>query len=162
LPAPTTAPAAAPTTEPTRLFPQTGHTLRGAFLAFWERHDGERTLGPPHSDAVWLDRRAVQFFDRARLEEGGPGTAATEVVRATLPAPWRTTLPGDLLALAASPWRATVRATRRAEPLLPITVTLSIPGYSGPAELRIYDGRMQPAGAWPADVRDGAATLAIE
>ena len=29
---------------------------------------------------------------------------------------------------------------------MPITVTLSVPGYSGLAELRIYDGESQPAG----------------
>ncbi|MFL5802747.1 MAG: hypothetical protein ACJ8CR_13520, partial [Roseiflexaceae bacterium] len=46
---PTIAPTAAPTAVPARQFPQTGHMLRGAFLAFWERHDGARRLGPPRS-----------------------------------------------------------------------------------------------------------------
>ncbi|MFL5800372.1 MAG: hypothetical protein ACJ8CR_01230, partial [Roseiflexaceae bacterium] len=95
-------------------------------------------------------------------EAGGPRRPATEVVSATLPVRWQAGLPAVLLALAAAPWRAAISAPPRAEPLLPITVTLSIPGYSGPAELRIYDGRMRPAGAWPAELRDGAATLAVE
>jgi hypothetical protein len=162
LPAPTIVPTVAPSAVPLRHFPQPGHALRGAFLAFWERHDGEHTLGSPRSDAVWLDGHTTQFFDRARLEASGLGRPATEVVSATLPARWRTALPDDLFDLAAAPWHATVSAPPRAEPLLPITVTLSIPGYSGPAELRIYDGRMQLAGAWPAELRDGIATLAVE
>jgi hypothetical protein len=142
-----------------RQFPQTGHALRGPFLAFWERHDGARGLGPPRSDEVWLDGRAIQFFERARLVATGP---LTEVVSATLPIRWRAALPADLLAIAAAPQHASISAPLWAEPLLPITVTLAVPGYSGPAELRIYDGRMQPAGVWPADVRDGIATLAVE
>ena len=46
--------------------------------------------------------------------------------------------------------------------LTPITVTLSVPGYSGPAELRIYDGAARPAGVWPAQVQGGAASVLIE
>lgn len=64
-----------------RWFPETGHTLRGAFQAFWERHGGLATFGYPISrefverDPLTGDR-LVQYFERHRLElhpEAAPG-----------------------------------------------------------------------------------------
>ncbi len=98
-----------------------------------------------------------------------PATPALPTIAPTptaLPTPaplaWPAGLPDDLRALPVAPQRAAASATPATGPLLPITVTLAIPGYSGPAELRLYDSRMQPAGTWPAQVRDGAATVVAE
>src|SRR5262245_37677201 len=147
----------APTPDPIHQFPGTRHTLQGAFRRFWEQHDGARALGPPVSAPIQLDGRTVQFFGRARLE-----LAASGVVSATLAQGWEAALPADLLALEAAPQQATIVAPPAAQPLLPVTVTLSIPGYSGPLELRVYDGRAQVAGVWTAQVANGAATIMVE
>jgi predicted deacylase len=62
------APAAA---EPgTRYFPETGHTLREAFLTYWEQSDGMQLFGYPLSEefeSFTADsrRRIVQYFERA-------------------------------------------------------------------------------------------------
>jgi hypothetical protein len=53
-----------------RFFPETGHSLREAFLAYWEQSDGMRLFGYPLSEefeAVAADgqRRTVQYFERA-------------------------------------------------------------------------------------------------
>jgi hypothetical protein len=159
-----TPPAATATAVPEAVqsFPQTGHVLRGAFLAFWQQNDGARTLGPPRSDQIWLDGRAAQFFAKTRLEAGRPGQPAKDVTRATLPEGWEATLPADLFKLAAAPQQALLSAPRRATPLTPSNVRLAVPGYSGPAELRVYDSRMRAAGVWDVQVRDGIGKLAIE
>jgi hypothetical protein len=55
-------------------FPQTGHTLGGAFRAFWEAHGGVAQLGYPISDEFReiseLDGKTytVQYTERAELE----------------------------------------------------------------------------------------------
>jgi predicted deacylase len=63
-----------------RLFPETGHTLRGAFAAYWERRDGMLLFGMPLSEgfeatAADGQRRIMQLFERAALayypEDGG-------------------------------------------------------------------------------------------
>lgn len=57
-----------------RTFPETGHTLRGAFRVFWERHGGVTTFGYPISEEMTgANGRLVQWFERARFElaEGG-------------------------------------------------------------------------------------------
>jgi hypothetical protein len=53
-----------------RFFPETGHTLREAFLTYWEQADGMKLFGYPLSeefDAFTADgqRRTVQYFERA-------------------------------------------------------------------------------------------------
>ena len=153
----TSAPAAAE-----RTFPDTGHTLRGAFLEFWQQHNGERDVGPPRSDQIWLDGRAVQFFDSLQLEAGRPGQPSDTLRRVALPDGWEATLPAELLTLPAAPQRASLTAPQRAEPLRPIDVALSIPGYNGPAELRLYDGNVRAAGVWPAQVVDGTGKVVVE
>lgn len=63
-----------------RRFPETGHTLRGAFLDFWERGGGLEVFGLPLSEefsAIAADGqpRVVQYLERAVLafypEDGG-------------------------------------------------------------------------------------------
>jgi hypothetical protein len=60
-----------------RYFPQTGHTLRGAFRAHWETH-GERFYGPPISeefDEIHNGQRIrVQYFTNWRFEQRGDGS----------------------------------------------------------------------------------------
>ncbi|NTV62906.1 MAG: hypothetical protein HGA65_05130 [Oscillochloris sp.] len=56
-----------------RFFVETGHSLGGAFLTFWEQHGGMAMFGMPISeefDEVLPDGKAyrVQYFERARLE----------------------------------------------------------------------------------------------
>jgi hypothetical protein len=59
---------------PSRTFPETGHTLTGAFLAYWESHGGLDRQGYPLSDEIQavspLDGRpyTVQYFERAVFE----------------------------------------------------------------------------------------------
>jgi predicted deacylase len=55
-----------------RFFPETSHTLREAFAAYWEQHDGMLLFGLPLSeefDAPAADgvRRTMQLFERAML-----------------------------------------------------------------------------------------------
>jgi predicted deacylase len=57
---------------PGRLFPETGHTVREAFLDYWERGDGGLVLGLPISEeftgfAADNQRRAMQYFERGVL-----------------------------------------------------------------------------------------------
>jgi hypothetical protein len=63
-----------------RLFPETGHTLKEAFLDFWERGGGVDVFGLPLSEefeaaAADGQRRVVQYLERAVLayypEDGG-------------------------------------------------------------------------------------------
>jgi hypothetical protein len=81
---------------------------------------------------------------------------------AALPAGWQADVPADLLGYTAAPERATLAAPALAEPLVPISVTLTVPGYSGPAELRLYDGKARPAGTWPVLFLNGAAATTVE
>jgi hypothetical protein len=53
-----------------RFFPETGHTLREAFLAYWERSDGMNMFGYPLSEEFEATtaggaRQTVQYFERA-------------------------------------------------------------------------------------------------
>jgi len=56
----------------TRFFAESGHTLREAFAAYWDQHDGALLLGTPLSeefDAPAADGqlRTMQYFERAVL-----------------------------------------------------------------------------------------------
>jgi hypothetical protein len=151
-----------PAPSSARFFSETRHTLRGNFRTFWEQHDGAATLGPPRSDLVWLDGRMVQFFAHTRLEGARPGQAPSNIISTTLAAGWEASLPPDLLALPSAPQRASISAPREVEPLAPVGVRITVPGYSGAAELRLYDGRKRPAGLWPVQVRGGTAELKVQ
>lgn len=72
--------------KPNRVyFPQSGHSLKEAFLLFWQREGGVALLGYPISEELPEISRAdgkvytVQYFERARLEwhptEAGTPTA---------------------------------------------------------------------------------------
>jgi hypothetical protein len=53
---------------PARSFPETGYTLRGAFLEAWEIYGGMAELGPPISDEMLRGATRVQYTRYARLE----------------------------------------------------------------------------------------------
>jgi hypothetical protein len=49
-------------------FPQTGHSVSGRFLSFWEQNGGLPVFGYPLTDERNEDGRTVQYFERARFE----------------------------------------------------------------------------------------------
>lgn len=49
-------------------FPETGHTLQGEFLQYWERRGGVKIFGFPISEEFYENGRLVQYFERSRLE----------------------------------------------------------------------------------------------
>jgi len=51
-----------------RYFPETGHTLRGAFRDFWEQRGGLDIFGYPISEEHQEGGLTVQYFQRARME----------------------------------------------------------------------------------------------
>jgi hypothetical protein len=66
-----------------RTFPETGHTLRGAFRSFWEVNNGLANFGLPITEEyVAPNGRTSQWFERARFEltEQG-GRAVVELGR---------------------------------------------------------------------------------
>lgn len=80
-PAPTLTPR--PVTPPVndathRFFPQTGYTVAGDFLAFWQSHGRLAIFGYPLTDALPTPdptggTTTVQTFERARMEQHGTG-----------------------------------------------------------------------------------------
>ena len=63
-----------PDTSQADFFPETDHTLRGGFRAYWYSHNGLRLFGYPLSEEL-AERNAddgqtytVQYFERARME----------------------------------------------------------------------------------------------
>jgi beta-lactamase class A len=67
-------PTPPPTPTPTQVyFPETGHTVSGKFLAYWEDHGGLAQFGYPLTDARPEQLEdghtyTVQWFERARFE----------------------------------------------------------------------------------------------
>ncbi len=62
-----------PSTATRRYFPETGHSLQGAFKAYWDATNGARYFGPPISEEVGVafpdgQQRIGQYFRRARFE----------------------------------------------------------------------------------------------
>lgn len=54
--------------QPSRTFPQTGHTVSGPFLKFWNTWGGLAQFGYPLTDAIKENGMQVQYFERARFE----------------------------------------------------------------------------------------------
>ncbi len=53
---------------PTRFFANTGHSVDGAFLKFYDAYGGIGSFGYPISDSVSENGRTVQYFERQRFE----------------------------------------------------------------------------------------------
>jgi hypothetical protein len=49
-------------------FPETGHTVSGEFLDYFNQHGGLRIFGYPITEQFTMNKRTVQYFQRARLE----------------------------------------------------------------------------------------------
>lgn len=72
-----------------RFVAETGQYMRNPFKAFWEAHDGASLFGRPLSPEFVDDRGiTVQYYERARLEQGPDGTVILGLIgREALPAP---------------------------------------------------------------------------
>ena len=55
-------------TEPAQYFPETGHTVRGEFLDFFNQQGGLRIFGYPITEQFIWNGRMVQYFQHARME----------------------------------------------------------------------------------------------
>ena len=51
-----------------RFFSETGHSLGGAFRAYWDAHGGLAIFGLPITEEITENGRTVQWFERARFE----------------------------------------------------------------------------------------------
>ena len=54
--------------ENERYFPDTGHTVRGEFLDFFDQRGGLKILGYPITEQFIYEGRLVQYFQQGRLE----------------------------------------------------------------------------------------------
>ncbi len=54
--------------ETERYFSETGHTVKGEFLAYFNQHGGLRIFGFPITEQFIMNGRTVQYFQRARLD----------------------------------------------------------------------------------------------
>jgi hypothetical protein len=140
-------------------------TVHPAFRETWQQAGNER-VGPPLGDPLWLDGRLVQFFDQMWL--AAHDADAGEVVALPQAADWQAHVPEALLTLAASPWRAEIALADAPQeqlvtvaPLQPVTLTLQIADYSGPAELQMYDARGRLVDIKSVTVADGQATVEL-
>lgn len=59
---------AVPSTRTRLYFPETGHTLSGGFLEYWQANGGLRMFGFPISEEMGEGGLTVQYFERARFE----------------------------------------------------------------------------------------------
>lgn len=72
-------PSNRPTDPNRRWFPETGHSIGGGFREFWETRGGLAVFGYPTTDEIQENGRAVQYFQRARLEWHGENPAPYRV-----------------------------------------------------------------------------------
>jgi len=70
--------------EALRYFEETGHVIRGPFLAFFEKHGGLGTFGYPLTTVFLEDGHEVQYFQRARFELHNKGEPGEHVVLGAL------------------------------------------------------------------------------
>ncbi|PZS01213.1 MAG: hypothetical protein DLM69_05195 [Candidatus Chloroheliales bacterium] len=69
-----------------RYFPETGHSIRGAFQSYWEQHGGLERFGYPLSDefaevsALNDQTYTVQYFERAEFEHHPENAAPYDVL----------------------------------------------------------------------------------
>ncbi len=54
--------------QPSQYFPETGHTVAGEFLNFFNARGGLKIFGYPITDAFDWNGRRVQYFQRVRME----------------------------------------------------------------------------------------------
>jgi LPXTG-site transpeptidase (sortase) family protein len=136
-------PAFAPQAQPSAegaFFPETGHSLKGAFLSFWQQNGGLETFGYPLSEefAETNDQDGqsytVQYFERARFELHRGPLGQPEVLLGHLgrqylaahPAPAWAVQP---VASADQAWSA-VRPSHIRIPRIGVDVNISMNGFS--------------------------------
>jgi hypothetical protein len=94
-------PPVAPVRAPgVRFFPETGHTLRGEFLNFWQRRGGLAIFGFPISEELvqqLSDGRnyVVQYFERGRFELVGNRVRLASLGSELVPCQLRPGLPAN-------------------------------------------------------------------
>ena len=135
------------------------YNLVEPFLGAWRGADDE--LGAPRTPPLWIDDFQVQFFARHLIRAVDSRRAFVEPLAPN----WESNYPSDLLDRPASPLRASLTLTERVHvlvaPLDQVSIVVRIPGYSGPAELRLYDVALRPTGSSSFEVVDGLATVAV-
>jgi hypothetical protein len=65
--------------QTTRYFEETGYTVQGEFLHFFEMFGGVDNLGYPLTEEIVIDGWAVQYFTKGRLEHHPENEAAYRV-----------------------------------------------------------------------------------
>jgi hypothetical protein len=147
----------APTPSPSRPAPSPAagpHGLAEPFLSAWRDAGGE-AIGQPRTPPLWIDDYQVQLFAGHSITAVSGGSAVVEPLQPG----WEAGYPAELLQLPAAPLRASVSVAggqgATAAPLAPLAVTVRAPGYAGPAQVRLYDAAMRPAGAAELQVADG-------
>jgi hypothetical protein len=138
--------------------PPAPYGLVEPFLSAWRRAGGE-ALGPPRTPPLWIDDFQVQLFARHAIT----ATDGQRAVVEPLAPEWERHYPDDLLRLPASPFRASLSdaASPVAQPLRALTATLRVPGYSGPLEVRLFDGALRPAGVAMAEISAGRGEVTL-
>ncbi|NTW01829.1 MAG: hypothetical protein HGA19_11125 [Oscillochloris sp.] len=147
--------AVSPTTTPGP------HGIIEPFLGAWRDAGGDASVGAPLGDPHWIDDYQVQFFAHASITAVDTRRAVFE----PLGADWEARYPADLLSLPSASQRASVAlldsSNSVAQPLVPITTTLRLEGYSGLAELRLYDAQLHPAGSAMVAISDGHGEASV-
>jgi hypothetical protein len=138
----------------------TPYNLQEPFLAAWQRAGGE-AIGAPLSEPLWLDGWQTQLFADVRIVAADSARASVE----PQPPDWQNQLPTQLLDLPAAPLRADIDlppgVSNGAAPLTPISLTVTIADYAGPAELQLFDARLRPTGVFSFTVEQGHADLQV-
>jgi hypothetical protein len=90
-----------------RTFPETGHTVRGRFLQFWQQQGGLPIFGYPLTEQIVEEGRDTQYFERRRFEAHPQNRAPYDVLLGRL---------GDeLLIQRGERWQDTPPSQRRSE-----------------------------------------------
>jgi len=61
-------------------FPETGHSLQGVFLSYWQQHGGLAQFGYPLTGEANESGYTVQYFERARFEHHPQNPAPNDVL----------------------------------------------------------------------------------
>ncbi|OAN47397.1 sortase [Chloroflexus islandicus] len=120
-------------------FPETGHSLSGAFRTFWWRNGGLPTFGYPLSEPFEISDengqpRLVQYFERARFEWHPQNPPRYQVLLGHLGRAWLAAHPAPEWALAPvktadAAWAA-VRPTRVRVPRIGVDTAVVSAGFS--------------------------------
>ncbi|HEY1011309.1 MAG TPA: hypothetical protein VGE07_01310 [Herpetosiphonaceae bacterium] len=145
-------------------FRETRHSLCGEFRRYWEAHGGVAQFGfpitQPAPERSETDGKTyeVQYFERNRMELHPENPAPHRVLLGLLGS-WRA---GWLLGANRQPAAQRASVSGPAETVKPLTdlvLTVEVPGYDGPAVLRLYDAAGRHEHTAALNVRGGRAEL---